>query len=346
MNDIEYNILINEVNIPIELMGLLRFKSFAEIRTGIYNLIERLELLYPNANIFYNHENAIFLSLFLDRNPKIKEYSGEKINLEFSPSNEYFPWNQVRNIQKQLLDDYMLFNKHNNWSGFQLNEKIHVIGDKDKLHIHSSANILPGVIFDLTEGPIIINANCFVYPHSYIKGPVYLAEKVQIVNGRIERGCIFGEQCKISGGISGTLFGNFSNKAHEGSITNSHIGDWVNIAALTSTNNFYNYESRIKIQLEKESFTEIDYKEFGAIICDFSRVSGAVLLESGTLIDFGSILWVNKASGYYPTFSYFDKKRKYNFDEFIEHSSKMVKRRNKSLSFQQKSYLKEMYLQS
>lgn len=256
------NILINETFVPNELTGILRLKSFSELRTGIFNLLERIGYKYPNSQIFYIHNNPLFTNSFLERNVEIKLYFGEEVDLEIFPDEHFFPWNILKNLGSQIDEDLRILENTDRKNYLsKVTKGIDIVGERNQLFIHQKASVLPGVIFDLTSGPIIIDKEASILPHSYLAGPLYIGMGGQVSSGHVSEGGIIGKNSKISGQIKKTVFGDFSNKVHDGSIVNSFICDWVNIAGLSSTSNESRFNKTLRVHTsEANDHCEIDIR--------------------------------------------------------------------------------------
>ena len=136
--------------------------------------------------------------------------------------------------------------------------------------------------------------------------------------------------CKLHGEISKSIFQEFTNKAHEGFIGNSYIGKWVNLGA-GSTNS--NLNLNYKNPYFEPNGTRIESNEpfFGTIIGDHVKTAIGTLINSGTLIGFGSQL-LNKTlhQGTIEPFSWGNapKYKKNNLDNFIITAQHAAQRRN------------------
>jgi NDP-sugar pyrophosphorylase family protein len=56
-----------------------------------------------------------------------------------------------------------------------------------------------------------------------------------------------GPGCKVGGEVSNSVFIANANKAHDGFIGNSVIGEWCNLGADTNTSNLKNNYSNVKV---------------------------------------------------------------------------------------------------
>ncbi|MBK8396775.1 MAG: glucose-1-phosphate thymidylyltransferase [Leptospiraceae bacterium] len=338
-----HRILINESEIPEGLEVITRFKSFAEIHTGIFSAIRRLRLQYPGALIYYKNSNIYFTKAFLERNPECKLYNNENIDLEITP-NDYLSWKILPLISKQIEDDLCFFEETSKWQKkIKVKaDKFHVYGKSKHLYIHPSAIIYPNVVFDVSSGPIIIDKNVKITSFSFLEGPLYISEECRIDNARIGGASIIGNACRIGGEVENSIFENFSNKHHEGFVGHSHIGSWVNLGALVTTSDLKNNYGIVKVRYRNKQIST-DTIKFGSIIGDFSKIAIGVMLNTGTIVDIGSNVTKSRVSGYIPPFTWAESAERYRLDHFIKDTKKIMARRNQTLSFEEELLLKNLY---
>ncbi len=210
-------ILIDEREVPAGLRSLTRIRSFSEIRNGILNSIQRTKEIYQDAKIFYAHSNSAFQQAFLERNPKLLPYDEKDVDLILS-SESCLPWNSIDGIAKIIEVDLELSKDVRKWIR-KLKVKsnhFHVVGKSKHLHVHPSATVYPGVVFDTTSGPVIVDKDVKITSFSFIEGPVYIGPNSHIDNARITGATSIGTTCRIGGEVGTCLIGDFTNKHHEG----------------------------------------------------------------------------------------------------------------------------------
>lgn len=330
-------ILFNENKIPEELSTNLSLLSFCELRDGIFNLLERSLIKYPNAELYYHSSSNERISYFISKYNFCKPYNGEKVDTILIPGEDYYPWNIISNLAAKITKDICLLNMDeyiNNKA-----KKVDVMGNSNDLFIHKSATVHASTIFNVTNGPIVISRNSIVEPFTYIEGPAFIGSKTTVANARIKEGCILGHNCTVSGEIYKSYMGDYSNKAHTGSLNYSYIGNWVNIGGMASTANLKFDYSEIYVSIKNKLYSTNQIK-FGAIIGDYSKIGACVLIHPGTVIDIGSYLIKNPLSGYYPPFSLMNRGRKNSLKPFMKTIEKTKERRSEILSEEEQLLIK------
>ncbi len=337
------SILICEKNIPQGLEVPVRFRSFCEIRSGIFNTLQRIQKKHPFAKIYYTHENPIFEKSFLARNDFVIKHQDEKTDLEIHPQG-FLPWELIRQINRQIEEDLELFREVKKWtSKLKIkSDQYQVVGKNKNLFIHPSANIYPSVVFDVKSGPIIIDKNVTITSFSFLEGPLYVAPNAHIDGARITGGSIIGDTCKIGGEVENSIFENYSNKHHEGFVGHSYVASWVNFGALSTTSDLKNNYGMIKIPSGLDKINTGTIK-FGSIVGDFSKIAIGVMLNTGTVIDIGCNVTTPRVDGIVKAFSWAGGKEKYRLDYFLNDTRKIMARRDKILNEEDESLIRNLY---
>ncbi len=336
-------ILINEKNIPQGLEVPTRTRSFCEIQTGIYSTLQRLTRKFPDAEFYFSHDNPFFAKSFLSRNNFFKLYDNQKIDLEIQPQG-FLPWELIRQISKQIEEDLELSKDIKKWNNkIKIkSEQFQVVGKKKHLYIHPTANVYPNVVFDLTSGPVIIDKGVTITSFSFLEGPIYVSPNAQIDGARITGGAIIGNTCKIGGEVENSIFGNFSNKHHEGFVGHSYVSNWVNLGALSTTSDLKNNYGAVKIPSGSDKINTGTIK-FGSIIGDFSKIAIGVMLNTGSVIDMGCNVTTPRVEGYTRAFSWAGGSEKYRLDYFLNDTKKIMARRDRTLSEEEESLIRNLY---
>lgn len=159
----------------------------------------------------------------------------------------------------------------------KLNELIKTLSSDYKINgnvaIHKDAKIEEGVVI---KGPVIISANVFIGAHAYLRGGVFLDEKV-----------VIGPGCEIKT----TIIHARTALAHFNFAGDSVIGADVNMEAGSIIANHFNERSdkTIRIMLDGSVVT-INSTKFGALVGDGCRIGANAVLSPGTILKPGSVV--------------------------------------------------------
>jgi UDP-N-acetylglucosamine diphosphorylase/glucosamine-1-phosphate N-acetyltransferase len=177
-----------------------------------------------------------------------------------------------------------------------------------------------------------------------IRGPFSLGE-----NGCLKMGTkIYGATSIGPGSIAGgeiknsVLFG-YSNKAHDGYLGDSVIGEWCNLGAGTTNSNLKNNAGDVRIWTQKGHLSA--GKKCGVLMGDYSKTAINTSINTGTVIGaccnvFGSGL----TPKYIPDFSWGSEGvKRYEFEKVIQDIDNWKKLKNSAITENEKSILKYIY---
>ncbi|GIX43246.1 MAG: glucose-1-phosphate thymidylyltransferase [Leptospiraceae bacterium] len=350
------NIILIEFDLPYCRI-LARYKSIFEFRNGILSAIERIKQEHSDKEILYFHPEIKLEKIFCNKNnwksfcdvyPEIASELKTKKNLKDSlnyikdlfedslicSSLEFDLIHILDKVEENILADLKKL-KREEYNNSHKYAQIH--GNNTDIWIHPSVDITYGVVLDARNGPIIIDKNCKISAFTYIEGPFYAAENCYIDNVRITGGVILGKYCRVGGEIENSIFGNFTNKHHEGFVGHSLIGDWVNLGALTTTSDLKNNYGEVRISVPEARIPEFtdtpiiintNRIKFGSIIGDCVKTSIGTMLNTGSVIDIGCNVFGGSPPPYLPPFSWGIRGHKYDLDRFLKDCEKIFARRN------------------
>lgn len=151
--------------------------------------------------------------------------------------------------------------------------------------------IEPGAVVEYatlnaTNGPIYIGKNAEVMEGSLIRGPFALCEGAQVKMGaKIYGPTTIGPYCKAGGEINNSVLFGYSNKAHDGFLGNSVIGEWCNLGADTNVSNLKNNYEPVRLwSYETENFAKTGLQFCGLIMGDHSKCGINTMFNTGTLV--------------------------------------------------------------
>ena len=201
-------------------------------------------------------------------------------------------------------------------------------GESEGVFLGMEVTVSEYVIFDASEGPIILDDNSVVLPFSYIKGPTYIGKDTSVrEHSSIKEACIM-NNCKVGGEIEESIIMPYSNKQHFGFLGNSFVGSWVNIGAGTTNSDLKNTYGKINIINGKNKKIKTNEQFLGCIIGDFSKTSINTSIFTGKTIGVNSSVGglVDENIG---SFILFNKdKREFLLKKALETQKRMFKRRN------------------
>jgi UDP-N-acetylglucosamine diphosphorylase/glucosamine-1-phosphate N-acetyltransferase len=200
------------------------------------------------------------------------------------------------------------------------------------LTLSPSAKIYPGVTLDLEHGPIAIGPDTVVRPGVTLIGPCALLPHATVLDKALIKGhTVIGPHCKVAGEVGGTIFQGFANKAHDGHLGDSYIGEWVNLGAGTTNSNLLNtYGEVICIAAPGMSNERTGQQFLGAIVGDHVKTAICTRIMTGSILHTGSMFAQSAAvSGCVPGFSWCTDagRRPFRFEKYLEVAKAAMKRR-------------------
>lgn len=319
------NILLDDISFKHSLFPFGEVRSVAHLRIGILTILEKWQFYFPGKvfiaseklkNLFDPDTCIEYPADFLPSFGFLKELCAQNKKIPSTPE------------CKILEHPWQIF-QYNNWA---INEDFKMITEnRSTQSIHSSNRfIAPQNIFiekgakisfsilNAESGPIYIGENTIIEEGCLLRGPIAIGKESRIKMGtRIYGATTLGPNCLAGGEIKNSILMGFSNKAHDGYLGDSVIGEWCNLGAGTSNSNLKNNASEIKIWSKKENnFVEAG-KKCGLLMGDYSRCGINTSFNTGTVVGVCCSIFKNP---FPPKFveSFTWGNEKYNFEKAIK----------------------------
>lgn len=204
------------------------------------------------------------------------------------------------------------------------------------------------VTLNSLAGPIFIDEGVEIMEGALIRGPVALLKGSTVKMGaKIYGGTTIGPNCTVGGEIKNSILFAFSNKAHEGYLGDSIIGEWCNLGADTNNSNMKNNYKNVRLyDYTQHNFRETEMHFLGVIMGDHVKCGINSTLNTGTIMGVG-VNWFGSALSptFVPDFSWAEsgKIQEYRLDKMMDTAEKAMARRNVNLTENQKSLLKSIF---
>lgn len=217
------------------------------------------------------------------------------------------------------------------------------LGDPKDLFIEEGAQIEFSTL-NAKTGKIYIGKNAEIYEGCHIRGPLALCEGSRIHMGaKIYGGSTIGPYSKVGGEVSNIVIFGYSNKAHDGFIGKSVIGEWCNIGADTNSSNLKNNYATVKLWSFKEKrFKDTGIQFVGMLMGDHAKTAINMQINTGTVVGVAaSIFKAGFPPNYVENFSWGGLKgdEKFNLEKAYEVAERVMERRNKKLTQEDKDIL-------
>jgi len=196
-----------------------------------------------------------------------------------------YPWDLIEHNGAALADDYLHW-----WNeGVPEARGVSLSGPAERCLMAHTATIEPMVHIDTTNGPVLIDRGAVIHAFSRIEGPCYIGAETHILSGRIHGGSI-GPHCRIGGEVESSIVHGYSNKAHDGFLGHSYLGEWVNFAAGTQTSDLRTDYGAIRMKINGQTI-DTGLLKIGAFVGDHTKTSLNTLFNTGSVVGvFGQLL--------------------------------------------------------
>jgi UDP-N-acetylglucosamine diphosphorylase/glucosamine-1-phosphate N-acetyltransferase len=162
-------------------------------------------------------------------------------------------------------------------------------------------------VLNAKEGPIYIGKEAEIMEGSLVRGPFALCEHGTLKLGaKIYGATTIGPYSKVGGEVNNSVIFGYSNKAHDGFLGNSVIGEWCNIGADTNTSNLKNDYSYVKLWNYKQAtFIKTNLQFCGLMMGDHSKCGINTMFNTGTVLGTSCNIFGNGYPRYFvPSFSW------------------------------------------
>lgn len=155
----------------------------------------------------------------------------------------------------------------------------------ENIFVEEGAKIRAAVL-NAEAGPIYIGRNTTIAEGSLMIGPFALCDNATVNwGGKMRNNTTVGPYCKVGGELGNSVLFGYSNKAHDGFLGNSVIGEWCNLGANTNNSNLKNDFTNVKLH----SYTTGQLEDTGLLFCglmmgDYTKAGISTMFNTGTVV--------------------------------------------------------------
>ncbi len=203
-------------------------------------------------------------------------------------------------------------------------------------------------IFNTTNGPIYLGKNAEVMEGCMIRGPFALGDySVLKMGSKIYGPTSIGPHSKVGGELNNVVILGLSNKAHDGFLGNSVIGEWCNLGADTNNSNLKNNYAEVKLwNYEKNRFVNTGLQFCGLIMGDHSKCGINTMFNTGTVVGVSANIFGDGfPRNFIPSFSWGGAAgfKTYQLDKALETVALVMNRRGLELCDTDKKILNTIF---
>ncbi len=337
-------IFLDEHSIKENLYPFAQTSPVSNLRVGILTIKEKWEKAFgKDAIVRENEKDAInFPSNLIPGASFLEEVSRNSNPDKDSFRTINFPWDLIILNDWAIREDFKLLSFHR--TSDSIPESVQVINSRD-IFIEDGA-VVNHCFLNASTGPIYIGKNAEIMEGTQIRGPFALCEGAVVKMGsKIYGATTIGPYSVAGGEIKNSILMGFSNKAHDGYLGDSIIGEWCNIGAGTSNSNLKNNAGPVKVwHKPTRSFVEVGLK-CGLLMGDYSRSAINTSFNTGTVIGIcANVFGPGLTPKYIADFSWgFEGKQKYSWEKVQEHINNWKKLKNNAISETEIQILKSIF---
>jgi UDP-N-acetylglucosamine diphosphorylase / glucose-1-phosphate thymidylyltransferase / UDP-N-acetylgalactosamine diphosphorylase / glucosamine-1-phosphate N-acetyltransferase / galactosamine-1-phosphate N-acetyltransferase len=340
-------IVLTDSNFRENLFPFTHTRHAANIRVGILTIKEKWEILLGEEVSLNEKDKGIHIPASiiptLENYKQIMEAAEKNVFLIETTTIKIisFPWHIFQLNNYAIKHDYILITKDRISATLDDTNKLI---SPENIFVEEGAQV-SHCILNASTGPIYIGRNTQIMEGCMIRGAFSLGENSIVKMGaKIYGATSIGPNCTVAGEIKNAILFANSNKAHDGYLGDSVIGEWCNLGAGTSNSNVKNSGGNIGYTLEKDTQTIFSGNKAGLLMGDFSRAAINTSFNTGTVVGvccniFGEIMPLK----FLENFTW--GKEKYILEKAIEDIDNWMKFKNSSINIETINTLKQLYQQ-
>lgn len=340
-------ILLDDITGANNLLPFGQLKSIAHIRIGMLTILEKWQS--SGQEVYLKSENNItrgenFVEYRATEIPSFKFL--ESLSNGQSPEPDFQSLSNAADIFKfnewALQQDFSLATK--NKKSAPVPKEVFA-KNSENIFIEEDAKI-SFCYLNAENGPIYISKSATIMEGAMLRGPVYCGVNSVIKMGsKIYGATTIGPYCVAGGEIKNSVLMGFSNKAHDGYLGDSVLGEWCNLGAGTSNSNLKNNASVVSIKISKKSLPFIVGIKCGLLMGDYSRSAINTSFNTGTVVGVSCNVFGNPRPGKF-TDNFSWSNEKYILDKAITDIDNWKMLKGLQVTEEEIISLKKLYNQS
>lgn len=319
----------------------------ADIRIGILTIREKWELItgllviteegFKNkktisipANIIPTTESASsILKAATDKTPILENEEIKMLK---------HPWQIFQLNDWASRHDFMVVTKHRN---SQIISTTNRCTGEENIFLEEGV-VMEYCIINASTGPVYIGKHVQIMEGTMIRGPFSAGEGAVVKMGaKIYGATTIGPYCVLGGEIKNSVLFGYSNKAHDGYLGDSVIGEWCNLGAGTSSSNVKNTGGEVKYYIDSNFNALAAGNKAGLLMGDYSRSAINTSFNTGTVVGVCCNIFGEMPAKYVPHFSW--NTDRYIFEKALIDIDNWKKMKGGELLENEIEILKEIY---
>lgn len=341
------NIFLDDSKCREPLFPFTHTRHVADIRIGILTIRQKWELITGEKVVTNpgekNEDSIIINAHIIPTKSSAKNIIQAAIDKITTLENEeikmlHHPWQIFQYNDWALRNDFELvtFNRESQ----PLSETNHCTNPHN-IFLEEAA-IAEHCFLNAAAGPIYIGKNAELMEGSMIRGPFSIGQgSVVKMGSKIYGATSIGPFCVAGGEIKNSVLFGHCNKAHDGYLGDSVIGEWCNLGAGTSNSNVKNTGGNVKYIVDKNRNEILAGNKAGLLMGDYSRAAINTSFNTATIVGVCCNIFGASPQKFVNNFSWGDER--YIFEKVLADISNWKKMKGQQLSSAEKEILHHLY---
>ena len=341
------NIYLDETNSRHSLYPFTFTRHTVDIRIGILTIREKWERL-TGLKVFTDQHELHADSIVVDA-ALIPAQSNFEAILEAAKNKQdlpgtadikrlQHPWNIFQLNDWALRNDFELLTA--NRASVNISSTNQLISPEN-IFVEEGAELSHSIL-NASTGPIYIGKNAQVLEGCLIRGPFSLGDNALLKMGtKVYGATTIGPYCVGGGEIKNSVLFAHSNKAHDGYLGDSVIGEWCNLGAGTSNSNVKNTGGDVKYITDSNMNSMVAGNKAGLLMGDYSRAAINTSFNTGTIVGVCCNVFGDAPAKFVNNFSWGHER--YIFEKAVSDIANWKKMKGQEITGKEIELLRELY---
>jgi UDP-N-acetylglucosamine diphosphorylase/glucosamine-1-phosphate N-acetyltransferase len=254
-------------------------------------------------------------------------------------------WKIFRENAAQIKIDFKLVTAGRKSAG--IDDKHTIIYGEENLFVEDGVYVRAAII-NAEPGPVYLGKNSIIQEGAMIRGSFALCESGHVnMGGKMRGDTTIGPFSKVGGEVSTSVVFGYSNKAHDGFMGCTVMGEWCNLGADTNTSNLKNNYDLVKLwSHSKNDFVSTGLQFCGLMMGDHSKCGINTMFNTGTVIDVSANVFGDGfPRNYIPSFSWGGARdiTTYKLEKAMNTAAKAMERRSIAFDEIEKEIFEKVY---
>lgn len=309
-------------------------------------LLKALGSLTPGTGLF---SGKALMAVCLEEDKLPDSFDNDlQIKRQVSYTNDFlsirYPWDLFRLNGDLLSKDFELITRGRQSHTISSTNKL--LGE-EQIFAEEGAS-LEHVTLNATTGPVYLGRQTEIMEGTAIRGPFALCDQSTVkLNAKIYGPTTIGPGSKVGGEINNSVILGYTNKAHDGFLGNSVLGEWCNIGADSNNSNLKNNYSEVRLwNYLQETFINTGLQFCGLIMGDHTKCGINTMFNTGTVVGVSAnVFGTGFLRNFVPSFSWGGVSgfSTYTIDKALEVASLVMSRRDVDFNETERKILETVF---